>query len=315
MTRFLVLTNADAGSHDESAVASALAVLRRAADVEVSKTATVDELDAVLAEVDGRTLVVAGGDGTIHLVVNRLHAREELGKVPIGIIPLGTGNDLAGGVGLPREPDEAAAVIVGGHEQPMDVLAVRRGTVVVNAVHVGIGSDAAQAAQPWKERFGRVGLGKVGYLVGALIAGFTSEGLHLRVEVDEAVVADGRRRVLQLGISNGALIGGGTALAPSADPGDGRADVTVSFAVGRWDRFQYGVRLRRGTHEERHDVRSLRATKVRVSGEEFWCNSDGELTGPMRECSWHVEPGAFRLLTPPVKAMPDGLPDASASSD
>jgi diacylglycerol kinase family enzyme len=292
VTPVLLVTNADAGSNDEQAVESAVAVLRARAEVEVRPTADEADLDAALDELAGRTLVLAGGDGTVHLVVNRLHARGELAGSVIGLIPLGTGNDLARGVGIPLVPEDAAEVVSAAHSRPIDVLVDDGDAVVVNAVHVGVGADAARAARPWKR------LGKVGYVVGAVIAGLTSQGLRLRVEADGRVLADGRQRILQVGVSNGSNIGGGTELAPRADPGDGRADVTVSFAVGRKDRLLYGLHLRRGTHETREDVQTTRATSVAVSGDEFWCNSDGELVGPMRSRTWTVKPAAFHLVSP-----------------
>ena len=293
MTRLLLVTNAAAGSNDAAAVQAAVAVLRGGAEVEVRPTGGEAELDEALGELDGRRLVAAGGDGTVHVILNRMDARGELGDLELGLIPLGTGNDLARGVGIPLDPEGAAAVVLTGHRRSMDVLVDDRATVVANAVHVGVGAEAARAAKPWKAR-----LGKFGYVVGAIIAGFTSEGLHLRVEVDGRVLADGRRRVLQVGVSNGPNIGGGTQLAPEADPGDAKADVTLSFAVRRRDRFLYGLHLKRGTHEERHDVQTTRGTRVRLSGDEFWCNTDGELDGPMRSRSWTLQAGAYRLLTP-----------------
>ena len=299
MTRLILVTNAEAGSNDARAVDEAVAVLHQEADVEVRATGDEGELDTALDDRAGRGLVAAGGDGTVHLILNRLHARDELGEVVLGLIPLGTGNDLARGVGIPLDPQAAATTVLAGHPQAMDVLIDDHGTVVANAVHVGVGADAARAAKPWKAR-----LGKLGYAVGAVIAGFTSQGLHLRVEADGRVLASGRRRVLQVGVSNGSNIGGGTPLAPAADPGDGRADVTLSFAVRRRDRLLYGLHLKRGTHEERHDVQTIRATEVSVSGDEFWCNTDGELDGPVRARSWTLSPGAYRLLTPTSQPAP-----------
>jgi diacylglycerol kinase family enzyme len=72
----------------------------------------------------------------------------------------------------------------------------------------------------------------------------------------------------------------------------------VSFSVRRTTRLLYAVRLKRGTHEERHDVRTTRSTHVEVSGHEFHCNADGELTGPIPRRSWDVLPGAFTMMLP-----------------
>jgi diacylglycerol kinase (ATP) len=292
--RLLMITNSAAGTADAEAVDEALAVLRgRGLDVEVVATADAGELDAVLDRRDDRRLVIAGGDGSLHAVAAALHRREETAHTTLGLIPLGTGNDFARGVGLPLEPAPAAEIVATAAAQPVDLLVDEGDGVVVNAVHVGVGADAGRAAEPWKAR-----LGKVGYVVGAVIAGFTTDGHRLRVEVDGQVVATGRRRVLQVGVGNGSFVGGGTELAPEADPTDGHADVLMSFAVSPLDRLRYAIRLRRGTHDERHDVRLVEATTVRISGEPFWTNADGELAGPFTDKTWTLVPGALRMTLP-----------------
>lgn len=293
MERILLITNADAGTNDQDAVEAALDVLRRDADVEVAATSDPDELDAVLSRRNGRDVVVAGGDGSLHAVVAALHGRDDLSGPTLGLIPLGTGNDFARGVQIPLDPARAAEVVGHGREAQVDILADDAGGIVVNAVHCGIGADAGKEAKPYKAR-----LGRLGYAIGALVAGLTSRGQRLRVTADGSVLADGRRRVLQVGVSNGAYVGGGTPLAPEADPTDGKLDVMVSFAVGRRDRLMYAAHLKRGTHEERHDVQAMRATRVEVRGDHIYCNADGELTGPTRTRRWELEPGAFSMMLP-----------------
>ena len=63
-------------------------------------------------------------------------------------------------------------------------------------------------------------------------------------------------------------------------------------------KFGYVVHLRKGEHEERDDVVSLRGRSVQVSGDEFWLSADGEISGPERSRSWRLEPGAYTMLLP-----------------
>jgi len=293
MRRALVITNAEAGSNDADSVEQALDILHDAGiDVTIAATSSTDELDSVLGARDGREILVAGGDGSLHAVIDSLHSGDGL-TGPIGLIPLGTGNDFARGLGLPLDPAEAAAVVVAGQTRQLDLLIDHDGGIVVNAVHAGVGADAGREATSLKPV-----LGKIGYAVGAVLAEVKTQGHRLRVEADGEVLADGRHHVLQVGIGNGAFIGGGTPLAPDADPGDGKVDVVVSFAVSRLNRLLYAVRLHRGTHHEREDVQMTRVSKVRITGSGFWCNADGELTGPHTAKTWHVDAQAITMLVP-----------------
>ncbi|MGI8433304.1 MAG: diacylglycerol/lipid kinase family protein [Nocardioidaceae bacterium] len=297
MDRAVLITNRSAGTSEERSIDDAVQVLHRGGcDVVREVCEDVAGLAGILERRSGRDVVVAGGDGSLHAMVGALHRRRELDKPSLGLIPLGTGNDFARGCGLPLDAAEAAGVILHGRQTPVDIFLDDSGGVVVNAVHVGVGADAGKEAASWKERIGRSG-----YLVGALVAGFKVDGHMLRVVVDGTVLADGSRRVLQVGVSNGPYVGGGCELNPDAVATDGLADVVVSFSVSPLDRLAYGVHLKRGTHHRRNDVRAARATKIEVTGigDAFWCNTDGEVAGPFRERSWTVLPAAYRLMLPP----------------
>ena len=75
-------------------------------------------------------------------------------------------------------------------------------------------------------------------------------------------------------------------------------DVMVSFAVRRLQRLLYAIHLKRGTHDERHDVQTMRATRVEITGASFTCNADGELAGPMTRRRWELKAGAFTMMLP-----------------
>ena len=293
MEPILLVTNSHAGSADDDALDRALQVLRAGTDVEVVATGNPGELDGVLHRRGGRQVVVAGGDGSLHAVVAALHRRHELADTMLGLVPLGTGNDFARGVGIPLDPAEAAEVVLHGDRRPVDLVVDCLGEVVVNNVHIGVGAHAARNARPFKRL-----LGRVGYVVGAAGAAVHPPYLRLRVQVDDHVVADFAHPVLMLAVGNGARIGGGAAITPGADPHDGKVDVMVSFSTSLWAKLGYAVQFRLGTHPERPDVMYLRGATVSVSGQPFWCSADGEVYGPERNRSWHVEPGAFMMVLP-----------------
>jgi YegS/Rv2252/BmrU family lipid kinase len=303
----LVITNADAGTADDDSLRSALEILRKRASVEVQATSQPGELDGVLQRAGSRRIVVAGGDGSLHSVIAALYRRRELERSVVGLLPMGTGNDFARSLGIPLDPEEAATVIASGEVRPMDLIVDELGEVVVNNVHIGAGAAASRRGTAAKEKLGAIGVGKLnlgrlGYPIGAVASAFDEPSVHVHVELDGTVVTDVDRPVLMLSIGNGAHVGGGTELTPDADPEDGRVDVMISHAVGPLAKLGYVLHLRRGEHHRRHDVQYLRGSQVTVSGDAFWISADGEISGPERHRSWHVEPSAYSFVLPREQA-------------
>jgi len=299
----LVITNAEAGTADDEALRAALAILSERASVEVHATSQPGELDGVLQRAGSRRIVVAGGDGSLHAVVSALHRRHELDGAVVGLLPMGTGNDFARSLRIPLDPEEAALVIASGEVRRMDLIVDELGEVVVNNAHVGAGAAASRRGAGVKAKlgsigFGKVNLGRLGYPIGALMSAFDEPSVHIHVELDGKVVTDVDRPVLMLAIGNGAHVGGGTELTPDADPEDGQVDVMISHAVGAAAKVGYALHLRRGEHHRREDVQYLRGSQVTISGDAFWISADGEVSGPERQRSWHVEPAAYSFILP-----------------
>ncbi|MFL6059813.1 MAG: diacylglycerol/lipid kinase family protein [Marmoricola sp.] len=294
MEPLLILTHSDAGGSD--ALGEALEVLGEQASIEVCETSNPGELDGVLHRAGTRPIVVAGGDGSLHAVVATLYRRNDLAGKTLGLLPLGTGNDFARASGIPLDPADAARALLAATPRPTDLIVDELGEVVVNNVHVGASAIASRTGATWKQRLGPFGLGLVGYPIGAAITAVRPPFVRLRVEVDGEVVADMDRHVLMVAIGNGSSVGGGAEITPDADPGSGELDVMVSFATAPLARLGYALDVVRGAHPDREDVVYLSGNRVTVSGEDFWISADGEISGPERRRSWHVEPAAYSLL-------------------
>lgn len=300
----LLIINDAAGSTDEVAVTAATDVLRAVGDVTLVATGTVDELDAALADprvVAGeRRAVICGGDGSVHLAVSRLDALGRL-DVPLGLIPLGTGNDLARGLGLPFDDAAAAAArLRDGRPQPVDLLRSDDGQVCVNAVHAGVGADAAARSEALKDT-----LAAVAYPVGAVLAGIAATGTRAEVVVDGDVLVDDQ--VLMVAVCNGTCFGGGACMAPGASPDDGRLDVVVSTAVGPLARAAFALAFARGEHLERDDVVAATGREVTIrvhradddpgdAPSSLRDDVDGEVGDPFVTRTWTVDPAAWHLV-------------------
>jgi len=290
----VVLANPSAGSTDDELTDRLVDRLGQYGEVEVSPLGDDPDddtaLDRTITEADGRCLVVVGGDGSLHRTAARMAALDRL-DLEVGLIPLGTGNDLARGAGLPLDPLEAVDLLGRTPARAMDLL-VGNGSVIVNAVHLGLGADAAIQAGRWKPK-----LGAAAYPLGAVVAGTWSDPWELKVTVDGRVVHDGT--TVLAGIGNGLTIGGGTPMFPGARLDDGQAVVVV--AAGRWGRpgrAVFGRRLRQGRHERLPWVQVVRGRHIEVSGDPVAGNADGEIWPAAARWDVTVQPSVLRLRRP-----------------
>ena len=293
-----MITNADAGSTDRDSIGIALAVLRASCEVELAASQDSGELDQILRQSGDRTIVVAGGDGSLHAVIEALHAKDDLAGRTLALLPLGTGNDFARALDLPLDPEGAARVILSGSPRPVDLIIEDSGEIVVNSVHAGASVQASKTAAKWKSRLTPVGLGILGYPIGAALTAIHPPRAHLVVEVDGEIITRPEQRLLMVAIGNGSSVGGGAELTPDADPGDGYADVMVSFATGPFARFSYAWGVRDRSHPARTDVVTRKAKIVSVRGEKFSVSADGEILGPRGARTWQVLPSAYKIVAP-----------------
>ena len=184
---------------------------------------------------DGRehTLVVLGGDGTLNEVVNGIRDPE---KITLGYIPIGSSNDFARGLRLPKDPmDALEAVLHPGKVIRMDVGVISDGTRSRRfLVSAGIGFDAAVCHEVcvsrWKVILNRLGLGKLSYAVVALDRLAKDRPAHLALTME-----DGSRREFPgtcfAAFMNLPYEGGGFKFCPGASPEDGLLDVIVAHGL------------------------------------------------------------------------------------
>jgi len=294
----LIITNKDAGTSDRDTVDRALAVLRSGCEVEVAASQEPGELHRILDRAGDRMIVVAGGDGSLHAVIAALYAKDDLAGRTVALIPLGTGNDFARALNVPIDPEAAAQAILSGAPRPVDLIVAENGEVVVNSVHAGASVQASKTAAKWKARLAPAGLGILGYPIGAAITAINPPRAQVTVEVDGEVIARPNQRLLMVAIGNGSSVGGGAELTPDADPGDGYADVMVSFAAGPFARLAYAWGVRNRSHPSRTDVITRRAKVISIRGERFSVSADGEISGAREEQTWRVLPSAYKIVAP-----------------
>lgn len=240
------------------------------------------------------TVVVGGGDGTVQEVVSGLSEAGALDRIRLGLVPLGTGNDLARTLGIPDDPHEALSALRGTATRRMDLLAGRsavRSTAVVNFALGGFAGDIARHVTPERRRV----WGGMVYLRGAVagLPGLRSYRTRLVLD-DERLPA---LPLLALIVANGRELGHGIPVAPRARIDDGRLDVVAVLAEPRARVPLTVARLLAGRHLDAPGVVWRRARRVEVSADPpMPFNADGQDlgTGP---AEFRVRSRALEVLT------------------
>ena len=242
-----------------------------------------------------RTLIVAGGDGTLHEVVNGLAKRSGTGPAPrLGLVPLGTGNDLACALGIPSDPDAALALLDGGAPNPLDLVEVA-GLEGIRVANFAMGGFAGRIAERVTPRRRRV-WGRHVYLRAAFDEIVARRARRLEVRVDGARLPI--REGLAVLVANGPRFGGGIPMAPGARTDDGLLDVLVLGAVPLPALLRVIARAFRGSHLEDPAVTWTRARTIEVDADpDLPWNGDGERLGS-GPASFAVLPGALEVQRP-----------------
>lgn len=224
-------------------------------------------------------VVAAGGDGTVQAVINGLMASGE-SRPQLGIVPIGSGNDLARSLGIPRSLRDAVQIALHGPGAPIDLaLAHAGGSSRWFGSAAGVGFDA-QVATAMAGRRGRWQRGTLGYLVTTLA--------ELRRTRNHRVRLSGRDgqsgwieelTILLAVIANGAYYGGGMRIAPDATVSDGMLDLITIADVSRMTALRQLPNLYRGTHLDHPAVSARRLTAIEIEpldGEPLPLHLDGE---------------------------------------
>jgi len=239
--RFIILINPNAGRGKARwALREALEVVRRegiAADVEESRDSQHLLALARQAAAEKPDAVVAlGGDGTQHYVLNGIMGSD----VPLGIIPCGSGNDLAKGLGIPVQARAAAEVLCAANTRRVDLGQV--GETVFSCI-AGAGFDSVVTRYA-NERVHRLkGSWAYGWSIFRSLENYRPEPLE--------IVSDVQRfsgDVIFAVVGNNVSYGGGLHLTPRARLDDGLLDVCIVPYIGKWELLRWVPSAYRGQH-------------------------------------------------------------------
>jgi diacylglycerol kinase (ATP) len=251
-----------------------------------------------------RFVVAAGGDGTVHEVVNGMiqNGTPIAPDAVLGVVAAGSGCDFVRTFGLPGDAGAAARRLAGDRLRVIDAGTVTctdsetnpttptiRTRYFVNIAEAGLGGAVVARTA----RLGRPGrfLGAARYASGfwLTLPGFRPAPIRLD--------ADGQAsswRAFNVVVANCSFYGGGMQISPKSDPGDGLLDVLVMTGP-KSDAFSTLPKVYRGTHLPHRNIAELRAGRIRLDADRpFPVEADGEIVGTT-PVSFGIIPGVIRL--------------------
>jgi diacylglycerol kinase (ATP) len=235
-------------------------------------------------------LVACGGDGTLHLALQAVAETD----TPLGLIPVGTGNDNARTLNIPRnDPAAAADVIADGRTTLIDCGHVAAGDGVgryfLGVMSIGFDSEVTERANgmSWPP-------GQAKYLVATIAE------LSVFKPIPFSITVDGQncdQTAMLIAVGNGVSYGGGMKVCPSAVQTDGELDMTVLGAVSKLKFIRSFPSVFKGTHIEEDFVVERRFKEAVLAAEGQIAYADGERVGPS-PATVTIRPGAVNFYVP-----------------
>jgi diacylglycerol kinase (ATP) len=265
-------------------------------DVDVTMSTSPDDAQHIAARIADEScdaVYVAGGDGTLNSVLRGL-AGESLSRLPIGVIPLGTGNDFAKALGLGEEPMAALDTLLQPRVVDVDV-----GTLNDRPfINTSAGGFIANVSESVSETLKNT-TGKLAYLVGGARALLGTEPFSARLIVHQSEATDAPPASLDLqlfAVCNARFIGGGYPIAPDALIDDGQLDVVMVPGMPLLEFLGVLQRLAAGEHPDDPSIVQFRTSSFDLEfSRSVRVNTDGEVLHADR-CAYRVRPRAARFF-------------------
>lgn len=208
---------------------------------------------AVNATWDG--IVAVGGDGTLFEIINGMMQVDESLPIPLGIIPVGTGNSFSRELKLKSLEDTVQRILTGKTIQ-VDLGKCECSDDIfyfINLLGFGFVSDVAHKANDYKK------LGALSYIIGVLIITAKLSSYHLELEIDGQKY---ERENCFVEICNSTKTGGDMLMAPMAQINDGLLDVIILNKINRRRLLAAFPKIFKGTHLELPEAETFKAKKI-----------------------------------------------------
>jgi diacylglycerol kinase (ATP) len=231
-------------------------------------------------------VIVGGGDGTLNCAIEGLIDT----KLPLGILPMGTANDLARTLEIPTDLSAACQVIASGKVRLIDLGWVN-GQHFFNVASLGLSVQITQRlTKDVKQRWG-----VLAYAFTALQTIWESRPFRAEIKVNNQSF---NVKTIQIAIGNGRYYGGGMTVAEDATIDDRRLDLYSLETKKWWEIIALLPAMRQGNHNSWPNVRALHAQEIEINtSKRRPINTDGEIT-TQTPAKFRVIPQALAVIAP-----------------
>lgn len=245
-------------------------------------------------------MVVVGGDGTINEVLNGI---TDFSRVKFAVIPLGSGNDFARGLGIKkRKPLEVLKQILSQKQiRKMDIGHITyQGKERYFGISAGLGIDAYVCKEVMhsnlKKILNAIGLGSFTYICLTVKSLFTMPTTNAKVICDDTIIYHIDKMIF-IAAMNHPTEGGGVPMAPRATAFDGKLSLCLVYGIPRWRTFFLLPILAMGKHEGIKGFEIVNCNKCKISIEdEMVLHTDGEYLGMQKQITVESIEGKIQLL-------------------
>ncbi len=257
-------------------------------DLIVESTNRADEISDTIRRHQNQVelVIVGGGDGTLNCAIEGLIDT----KLPLGILPMGTANDLARTLGIPTDLSAACQLIASGKVRLIDLGWVN-GQHFFNVASLGLSVQITQRlTKDVKQRWG-----VLAYAFTALQTIWESRPFRAEIKVNNQSF---NVKTIQIAIGNGRYYGGGMTVAEDATIDDRRLDLYSLETKNWWEIIALLPAMRQGNHNSWPNVRALHAQEIEINtSKRRPINTDGEIT-THTPAKFRVIPQALAVIAP-----------------
>ncbi|MEG5039924.1 lipid kinase [Microcoleus vaginatus GB2-A3] len=254
----------------------------------IESTDHAHELSDIIRRYQNRVelVIIGGGDGTLNAAIEGLIDT----KLPLGILPMGTANDLARTLAIPTDLSAACQVIASGKIRLIDLGWVN-GQHFFNVASLGLSVEITQRlTKKVKQRWG-----VLAYAFTALQTIFSARPFRAEIKINNQSF---KVKTIQIAIGNGRYYGGGMTVAEDATIDDRRLDLYSLETINWWEIIALLPAMRQGNYTKSPKVRVLYAQEFEVNtSKRRSINTDGEIT-THTPAQFRVIPEALAVIAP-----------------